>query len=643
MKKSEKVRAVCFALGVLAYGCNGILPAAIAAQHTDIPSTVVNNSLVASPASKFNTIKSVTSLAQVYGDGEKVAAAAVEYPSELDAASLSPDDFLVAGKKITTVYTNDKPVYTEKNVPGRYAILSFAYVNSTSDKAMQAQPNNGNNGPNGTDAPHYSSRKAPDLSIEVAQIGNIATLDGAVYLPTRIPVKNTAQSDASIAGFKQYEYTDPKTGYTIPYNLYLPKDYNPNKKYPLLFFVADASANSNDVKMTLVQGNGATVWATPSEQAKHECIILAPEYTTSLIDSLGMLTDDSNTWTKGLTLVSDLLFDVMDRYSVDTDRVYGTGQSQGGMTNIAISDKYPDLFAAQYLVACQWNVDEMETMKDKNLWIVVCEGDTKAYPGMNAATKRWEELGTKVARSDMWNSKSTAAEFTSLVKQTKAHNAKINYTVFQGGNHNYTWSFAYNIEGIRDWLFAQTKPGKSVASSQDAESASQHPPRSELRRSVLMTGINYYQGNGVEKDYSRALKYFHLADQHGDFKAARYIGLCYENGYGVSKDYAIAVKWYQKAADNGDITGTYYLGHMYEAGLGIVRNYDKARQLYQKSAERGDVIAAPGMVAVGRLYENGLGVNKNIQEAKKWYQKALNAGYKDAATDLARVQIPTEK
>lgn len=75
------------------------------------------------------------------------------------------------------------------------------------------------------------------------------------------------------------------------------------------------------------------------------------------------------------------------------------GQSQGGMTNIAISDKYPDLFAGQLLAACQWDVDEMAALKDKNLWIVVCEGDTKVFPGMNAATARWEEFGAKVARN----------------------------------------------------------------------------------------------------------------------------------------------------------------------------------------------------------------------------------------------------
>lgn len=165
----------------------------------------------------------------------------------------------------------------------------------------------------------------------------------------------------------------------------------------------------------LFQGNGATVFATSEEQAKHEAIILAPQYTQDLVDQLGMMTTDEN---------------------------------------IAISDRYPSLFTAQFLVACQWNTDEM---KDKKLWILVSEGDTKAYPAMNIATKNWEELGTKVARSNMWNSYSTPTEFNALVKATEVQNARINYSVFEGGSHMYTWSVAYTIEGIRDWLFSQTK------------------------------------------------------------------------------------------------------------------------------------------------------------------------------------------
>ena len=35
--------------------------------------------------------------------------------------------------------------------------------------------------------------------------------------------------------------------------------------------------------------------------------------------------------------------------------------------------------------------------------------------------------------------------------------ADIRMNVIAGGSHMYTWSLAYNYEGIRDWLFSQSK------------------------------------------------------------------------------------------------------------------------------------------------------------------------------------------
>lgn len=307
----------------------------------------------------------------------------------------------------------------------------------------------------------YSDRLAPDLTLSVSQVANVTAADGTVYGP-RESVASSAVENPAVAGFTQQVFHDPITGESITYDLYLPAGYDPtdkSKTYPLLFFTADASANNSVPEMALLQGNGATIFASAAEQAKHPAIVVATEYTRELIDKLGMLTDDTNKWTKGLTLVSDMLFDVIDKYNVDTTRIYGTGQSQGGMTNIALSDKYPNLFAAQYLVACQWNTEEMAAMKDKKLWITVCEGDTKAHPGMDAATALWRSLGSKVVQNDTyWDSTLPTATISSMAKELAAKGGDINYTVFAGGSHMYTWTFAYNIDFIRDWLFAQVNP-----------------------------------------------------------------------------------------------------------------------------------------------------------------------------------------
>ena len=385
---------------------------------------------------------SVRGIADVYGDGEKISAAVIEYPKNI-SAQISPEDFQVDGKIIEAV-----------EVDGKFVTLKFRYENTAFDGELSQKPDRrGGNKPMG-DAPRQSNRKLPDLKFTVKQVGTITAADGTKFAPDE---KICTEFSAPIVEkFQQLTYVDAATGLSIPYNLYLPEGYDANKKYPLLFFVADASANINEVTTPLWQGNGATIWATDDWQKKNPCIILAPQYTADLVEEIGMMTTDKNVWTQGLSLVTNLLFDVMKNYSVDETRIYGAGQSQGGMANIAISDKYPELFAAQFLVACQWDVTEMEILKDKNLWIVVCEGDAKAFPMMNAAVERWKNLGAKVAtNSTFWDSKLSVAELDAQVKALASEGAKINYTVFAGGNHMYTWSFAYNIDAIRDWIFSK--------------------------------------------------------------------------------------------------------------------------------------------------------------------------------------------
>lgn len=408
------------------------------------------------------TLESVTLLTEVFGDGQKPSAVALEYSAALDADSLSIDDYNVEGQTITNIYTNRTAAKSDSSTEGNYVILEFAYENSSSpDDSMGGGGGAGGGfgGPRDTETADTESIAAGDdsLTVTVTQTGEISGMDGIALAAGSDVVTSSSTIHLVVEDFVQYEYTDPETGYSIPYNLYLPENYDESQSYPLMFFVGDSSVNSDVVTDPLTQGNGGTIWASAEEQAKHEAIVLVPQYTTELVNTIGMLTEDDHQWTEGLTLVSNLLFDVIENYSVDENKVYGTGQSQGTMTNIAIADRYPDLFAAQYLVAGQWDTEEMSALKDSNLWITVSEGDTKAYPGMNEAVANWESLGTTVTTSEMWDSTSTAEEFDVLVADMAAQANSINYTVFENGSHMYTWTVAFNIEGIRDWIFEQSR------------------------------------------------------------------------------------------------------------------------------------------------------------------------------------------
>ncbi len=73
------------------------------------------------------------------------------------------------------------------------------------------------------------------------------------------------------------------------------------------------------------------------------------------------------------------------------------------------------------------------------------------------------------------------------------------------------------------------------------------------------TGLRYYEGVGVTKDYAEALKWYRKAANQGHSLAQYDIGSMYYNGEGVNKDVAEALNWYQKAADQGNSLAIYRL------------------------------------------------------------------------------------
>ena len=639
------------ALAVLCCALSLTAPVWAAPAGDDLNQPAVTATLPANVSQ--SAIRDVTALSTVYGDGESVSAVDLHYPKTIDASRLKTTDFAVAGKTIDKVYTNDAPETALAGKKGSYVIVSLVHpATPLPTAASQNKPKDdkgdkgkeGSNALNGGDAPMYSDRKAPDLSVAVSQTGTVYAADGTAYGPTTAALSADKTVDAVMDSFKTYIYKDPATVYEMPYNIYLPEGYDADKAktYPMVVFIADASANINDPKAVLYQGNGAIVWATPEEQAKHPAIVLAPQYTEDLIRSIGMMTTDTHQWTKGLTLVTDLIMDVSNKYRVDKDRIYGTGQSQGGMANIAISDAYPELFAGQYLVACQWDTQEMEKLKDKNLWITVCQGDSKAFPGMNEATALWEKDGAVVARSRMWDSTGGTSVYEQMMKVMEDQQAPINYTVFKDGNHMYTWSFAYNIEGIRDWLFEQTKAEDVLKNEQPSGRAADgrggrhkgHPQGQAL----IHTGIAYLYGQDGTTDYDVARECFQKAWDNGNMKAGRYLGLMAANGWGEKQSDAKAAQWYDKAQQKGDTTSMYLLGKCYEQGKGVKQDYAKAKSLYEKAAQRTDHVGAPAMVCLGNMYAKGLGVPADMTKAKAWYQKAAVTGNLDAIEALKGIR-----
>jgi len=108
-------------------------------------------------------------------------------------------------------------------------------------------------------------------------------------------------------------------------------------------------------------------------------------------------------------------------------------------------------------------------------------------------------------------------------------------------------------------------------------------------------GICYYNGDGVKKDLTEAVKWYRKAADQGDFIAQYNLGICYDNGDGVKKDLTEAFKWYRKAAEQGYSKAQHNLGICYYNGDGVIQNNIKALAWVSTAFANGDNGATKAM------------------------------------------------
>lgn len=264
--------------------------------------------------------------------------------------------------------------------------------------------------------------------------------------------------------FEQKTFNDSKTGLEIPYNIYLPDNYDKNKNYPLVVFIADSSLVGKGEKASLEQGLGGIIWANDSKNSKEECIVLVPTYSDVIIDDM-----QGNEKSEYLNATKNLIDNVSTSYSADANRIYGTGQSMGGMTILYLASQYPDLFAAEMFVSCQWDINELSNLDSQKFFYIVSEGDQKASTGQKEVKQMLDNKSVKYEVLDGIDAQS--GDNDNKINEMIGKNSNINFISFKqgtvtgnstdnkigAGEHMASFDYAYNLEPVRDWLFKQHK------------------------------------------------------------------------------------------------------------------------------------------------------------------------------------------
>ncbi|QES88288.1 carboxylesterase family protein [Rhizosphaericola mali] len=158
--------------------------------------------------------------------------------------------------------------------------------------------------------------------------------------------------------FKTLQFKDAVTGKTMTYNLFIPKYYDKKKSYPLVQFIADASTVGKGAKAPLMQGYGGIIWATEESQKANPSFVLVTAFAGP-----DWAVNDKQETSDEMAISFRLLNNVVANNSIDTNRIYTTGQSMGGMISFYLNATHPNYFAASLFVGSQWDINVLQPLE----------------------------------------------------------------------------------------------------------------------------------------------------------------------------------------------------------------------------------------------------------------------------------------
>jgi len=201
---------------------------------------------------------------------------------------------------------------------------------------------------------------------------------------------------------------------SMDYLLYLPPGYdssvNVGKKWPLLFMLHGIGENGTAPRVLMKYGPARFV----EEGKDFPFIIVTPQHR----GGSGMA---DKVWNVELTTA--MMYDVIERYRVDKDRVYLTGVSSGGLGTWVIAANQPNLFAAIAPVSSWGFLSDVRRIAHVPVW---------AFHG----------------GADMIV---TLDSIKPMIEVHRAAGGQSKLTVYPGVGHE-AWENAYADERLYDWF-----------------------------------------------------------------------------------------------------------------------------------------------------------------------------------------------
>lgn len=212
--------------------------------------------------------------------------------------------------------------------------------------------------------------------------------------------------------YTKHEWKSDKY-YNFKYVKYLPKDYDENKKYPMVFFLHGAGERGDDLDVASRHGYAKYI---REEGKDYPFIFIAPQC------------PDGKYWgcfTESLIAFLDY---ICEELPVDKDRLYLTGLSMGGTGTWMLAMADPDRFAAIAPVCGSgicWNCGIIGDMP-----VMMYHGDLDEVVPIT--------------------------ESVTMLKGMERKGGKAELKICYGMGHN-AWDVAYAGDELMNWFFKHKK------------------------------------------------------------------------------------------------------------------------------------------------------------------------------------------
>ncbi|HET8859555.1 prolyl oligopeptidase family serine peptidase [Marivirga sp.] len=249
-----------------------------------------------------------------------------------------------------------------------------------------------------------------------------------IVLPMALNAQNTSAFDKEVF---------IENGDTLKYRILYPKNFDRDKKYPLVLFLHGAGERGDDNEKQLV--HGSHLFLNEENREKFPAIVIFPQcpedeyWAKADIDRSESANvfefDYSSEPNPALKKTISLLDSMQTHENVNQDKIYLGGLSMGGMGTFELLHRKPNTFAAAIAICGAGDPNSVKNYAQEiDLWVFHGVEDDVVLPQYSKE----------------------------MVEALKNEKANVKFTLYPDANHN-SWDSAFAEADLLPWLFSNSK------------------------------------------------------------------------------------------------------------------------------------------------------------------------------------------